>query len=248
MPDARDIDPADRFFERIDAIKPASTSLRQLSIAITGKPDLLRDVRRKKHLPSADNIRRLAEELDTTVDYLLGHSTARDQVLSEVSFADRSLPYNFRQPEMPPIPLVGTGDCASLAFESDTGEMVDIERSTFDPDHTVRMIARPPALRGAREVYAIYFHGESMMPRFEPGEIGIVDPSRPPAPGDYVLVQMTAADGESEVACVLVKRLVRSSSRELVLQQFNPPVTFTVPRGRVVRVHRILQQTDLLIG
>ena len=47
---------------------------------------------------------------------------------------------------------------------------------------------------------------------------------------------------------VLVKRLVRRTRRELVLEQFNPPLTFTVPKTRVARVHRILQQTDLLFG
>jgi phage repressor protein C with HTH and peptisase S24 domain len=50
------------------------------------------------------------------------------------------------------------------------------------------------------------------------------------------------------VATVLVKRLVRATTRELVLEQLNPAITFTVPRNRVARVHRILPQTDLLIG
>lgn len=247
MADPRETDTCERFFERVEALRPEGVSLRQLSLSVTGKPDLLRDVKRRGHLPTADNTRRLAEELNTSVDYLLGTVNNPDPVLSEVSIAERRIDWRGPQPDLPPIPLVGTGDCATIAFEDETGHMLEVERCSFDSDHTVRMIARPPALEGARDLYAIYFHGESMMPRFEPGEVGIVDPQRPAGPGDYVLVQLT--DGEEEaVISVLVKRLVRLNARELVLQQFNPPATFTVPRSRVARVHRILPQTDLLFG
>ncbi len=246
MAEPRDIATSEQFFARIEALRPQGVSLRQLSMTITGKPDLLRDVKRKGHLPTADNIRRLAEELGTSVDYLLGSVNNPDPVRSEVSIKDQKL--QWRAPtDLPGIPLVGTGDCASIAFEDETGNMLEIERCSFDADHTVRMINRPQALKGARDLYAIYFHGESMMPRFEPGEIGLVDPSRPAGPGDYVVVQLT--DGEDDaVVSVLVKRLVRSTTRELVLQQFNPPATFTVPRARVARVHRIMQPTDVLLG
>jgi hypothetical protein len=178
---------------------------------------------------------------------LLGTANNPDPVISEVGFLDRASGFDPRQPDLPPIPLVCTGDCASLQLSDIDGQMLDIERSSFDPDHMIRMIARPPALRGARDVYAIYFHGESMMPRFEPGEVGIVDPTRPAAPGDYVLVQLNNGS-EDHVTSVLVKRLVRANMRELVLEQFNPAITFTVPRSRVARIHRILPQTDLLFG
>lgn len=198
-------------------------------------------------MPSAARLAQLAQILGVSVDYLSGISANPDPVLSEVTFADRRIDWRGPQPDLPPIPLVGTGDCATISFEDETGQMLEVERCSFDADHTVRMIARPPALRGARDLYAIYFHGESMMPRFEPGEVGIVDPTRPAGPGDYVLVQLTNG-ADDLVASVLVKRLVRQNSRELVLEQFNPAAIFTVPRARVARVHRILPQTDLLFG
>jgi hypothetical protein len=197
--------------------------------------------------PRADKLNALAQALATTTDYLTGVSNNPDQVQSEVSLGDRRLAWRGAAPDLPPIPLVGTGDCASIQFEDQSGQMLDVERCSFDGDHTVRMIARPPALQGARDLYAIYFHGESMMPRFEPGEVGIVDPTRPAAPGDYVLVQLNNGE-EDHVTSVLVKRMVKANARELVLEQFNPPAIFTVPRARVARVHRILPQTDLLFG
>lgn len=201
----------------------------------------------KGGFPRADKLNALARALETTSDYLTGLVAAPDPVRSEVSFADRHLDWRGPRPDLPPIPLVGTGDCATVQFKDATGELLDVERCSFDAEHTVRMIARPPALQGARDLYAIYFQGESMMPRFEPGEVGIVDPTRPAGPGDYVLVQLNNGI-EDHVASVLVKRLVRANARELVLEQFNPAAIFTVPRSRVARFHRILPQTDLLFG
>lgn len=235
-----------RIAERLEATgKSAHAVSGEMGAGLGYVRDLLDPA--KGGFPRADKLNALARALDTTSDYLTGITASPEQVLSEVAFSDRRMEWRGAQPDFPPIPLVGTGDCANIQFEDSTGQLLDIERCSFDADHTVRMIARPPALQGARDVYAIYFQGESMMPRFEPGEVGIVDPSRPPAPGDYVLVQLNNGQ-EDHVTSVLVKRLVRSGPRELVLEQFNPPATFTVPRARVARVHRILQQTDLLFG
>jgi len=222
---------------------------RALSLAIGAHAGYVRDLLDPDRfaMPSAARLNALARELGTTSDYLTGIVNQPGQVLSEVTIADRRLDWRGPQPDLPPIPLVGTGDCATIEFADESGQMLDVERCSFNSDHTVRMIARPPALQGARDLYAIYFHGESMMPRFEPGEVGIVDPSRPAGPGDYVLVQLNNGE-EDHVTSVLVKRLVRASTRELVLEQFNPPATFTVPRSRVARVHRILPQTEMLFG
>lgn len=243
-------DPAEILRERLRRLidERADVTARSLSKAIGANHSYVSQILSGQGgMPSGARLAQLAAVLGVSVDYLTGMSAAPAPVLSEVGVSDRRLDWRPSLADLPPIPLVGTGDCATIQFEDESGEMLDIERCSFNGDHTVRMIARPPALRGARDLYAIYFHGESMMPRFEPGEVGIVDPSRPAGPGDYVLVQLTNGS-EDAVTSVLVKRLVRANARELVLEQFNPPATFTVPRGRVKRVHRILPQTDLLFG
>jgi hypothetical protein len=236
----------ERIQERLTATRKSAHAV---SLEIGAGQGYVRDLLdpAKGGYPRADKLNALARALGTTTDFLTGVSTNAQQVQSEVTIADRRLDWRGPLPDLPPIPLVGTGDCATMQFADETGAMLDVERCSFDADHTVRMIARPPALQGARDLYAIYFHGESMMPRFEPGEVGIVDPTRPAGPGDYVLVQLNNGE-EDHVTSVLVKRLVRTSARELVLEQFNPPATFTVPKARVARVHRILPQTDLLFG
>ena len=245
MPDIAEILP-----ERLASlIEKSGKSKRKVSLAIGAHAGYVRDLLDpdRFNVPSAARLNALARELGASSDFLVGASDNPDPVLSEVAIADRTIDWRGPQPDLPPIPLVGTGDCATIQFEDQTGAMLDIERCSFDADHTVRMIARPPALKGAPGLYAIYFQGESMMPRYEPGEVGIVDPSRPAGPGDYVLVQLNNGS-EDHVTSVLVKKLVRSNPRELVLEQFNPPAVFTVPRNRVARMHRIVPQTDLLFG
>ena len=86
-----------------------------------------------------------------------------------------------------------------------------------------------------------------MEPRFYPGEIGLIDPHRPPGPGEYALVQLNTGDSD-DVISVLVKKLVRRTSQEIVLEQYNPAITFAVPSARVQRIHRIMPQTELLFG
>jgi SOS-response transcriptional repressor LexA len=243
---SKTINPAAEVIERIDERRRfLKISDREFSLRVTGKPDFLRDMKRRGHLPSAENTARAAEVLGVSIDWLLGHSQTQQAALSEVTLGDRIAPWNGPPRGDPPIPLVGTGDCADLEVCDESGHLVSVERSSFDPDYHVRYLARPPALLGARDLYAIYFHGDSMLPRFEPGEVGIVDPRRPVASGDYVLVQLRD-DGDDSVTSVLAKRLVRQTTNDVVLEQFNPAVTFTIPRTRVARIHRIMRQTDLL--
>lgn len=242
-------DTAEILRQRLRAkIEDRRTTARSLSLAIGANPSYVSQLLDGRGgMPSAARLQALAEQLETSSDYLVGASASPDPVASEVSLSDRHLEWNGPTPGEPGIPIVGTGDCADLEVNDESGHMVSVERASFDPDYHVRYIARPPALRGARDLYAVYFHGQSMEPRYEAGEIGIVDPRRHAKAGDYVLVQLNSGESD-DVVSVLVKRLVRQSSTELVLEQFNPQMIFSVPRSRVARVHRILQQTDLLFG
>jgi len=247
------------FLERVDAwLADAGRSRRSLSLEISDQKSggVFADVARSGSIPKEARLRRLALATNLSVDYLVGRTNDPAAVASEVEITGAIKPPEdpagnlsaaAQASSSPMIPLVGTGDCGEITLADEHGNAVEVERNSFDPDYSVRMIIRPPALLGARDLYAIYFQGESMVPRFEPGEVGIVDPVRPVRPGDYVLVQLTNGEDE-DVATVLVKRLVRKLGRDLLLEQFNPPLTFTVPGKRVKRVHRIMPQTDLLFG
>ncbi len=242
-------EPAEILRERLgEALSKSSLSPRALSLAIGANHSYVSQLLDGRGgMPAANRVIKLADALDVSAEWLLGEIDYPAPVRSDVSLSDRHIEWRGPDRAEPGIPLVGTGDCADLNVCSESGEMITVERSSFDPDHHVRMLVRPPALRGQSGLYAIYFHGESMEPRFEAGEVGIVDPQRPVRNGDYVLVQLNAGDSD-EVVSVLVKRLVRQNADEIVLEQFNPSVTFSVPKSRVARVHRILQQTELLFG
>lgn len=193
--------------------------------------------------PSAQKLRRLAEELNTTTDFLVGRSDAPGQIRSEVSLAE--MPQGWRGPKRDGIPVHGTGLCGDLIITGPDGSVQEIEQLQLDVDHAVDWIERPRALAFANDAYAIYFHGSSMERRFYQGERGIVDPVRPARPGDIVLVQIS--DGETgSMVCALVKELVRSTSSFVELLQYNPEIRFRLPQDRVMRMHRVYRPDELL--
>lgn len=236
-------DERDQLAERVALrIKALERNPREVSIAASGKPDLVRDIYRHKRMPTGPALHDLAAELETTTDYLLGRVDVPDQVRSEVSIRDISTEWQGNRKDS--IPVLGTGYCEDLILEGDDGEAFSVERVMLETDHVVRMIERPPALWNAREAYAIYFHGSSMEPRFYQGELGIVDPRRPPSPGDFVVVQLNNGESDS-VVNVLVKQLVRTGGGFIYLKQFNPERSFRVARGLVSRMHRICGPNEL---
>lgn len=245
---------APMLLQRIDSrLAEMDRSRYWLDKQVTGgsSTKVVKEIERKGTIPREPRLRAIAKTLGVSLDYLMGRSEDPDPVKSEVALREAGGAFTHRPANpfkpLPAIPLVGTGDCADLQFETETGELVDIERSSFDPDHTVRLIERPPALKGAKDIYAIYFQGESMLPRYEPGEVALIDPTRPAGPGDYVLVQLNNGT-EDDVTSVLVKRLVSANSKTVALRQLNPDITFNVPRRRIARMHRIMPQIDLLFG
>lgn len=237
---------ATRLLERLAA---RDLSPRGLSLRIGANASYVSQlINGKGGTPSAERLRQMAAELDTTTDWLIGRVDTPVQPLSEVSgFSDVRLTWRGQtEAAGPRIPVLGTGHCTDLEISGD-GAVVLVEQALFEPDHAVATIERPPALLGATDAYAIHYRGSSMEPVFTQGQIGVVDPRRVARPGDDVIVQLN--DGASHtVVTVLVKRLVRETSRYVELEQFNPPVTFRVPRERVERLHRLLTVGDLLGG
>lgn len=236
----------DQIYRRIEEKREAAgLSPRALSIQATGKPDAIRDMKRRGSAPGVTTLTRIAEVLGTTTDWLLGQTDSPEQPRSEVSFRDAPVPFSSAGGDG--IPLVGTAWGDDLAVEGMAGEPYQVERLLLEVDHTVRLVYRPPALWAAREAYAIYFHGTSMEPRFRQGDVGVVDPRRPPSPGDDVVVQLNDGTGD-DVVTVLVKQLVRTNAQFVELRQFNPAVSFRIPRRQVTRLHRIVPLAELLGG
>lgn len=137
-----------------------------------------------------------------------------------------------------PVPLLGSAiggewegiDEAIELTELYLGEVLDY-------------LARPPSLSGDPGAYAVTIVGDSMAPRFEPGERAFVSPRAPASIGDDVIVQLKDCDAQGDdadrITMVLIKRLVRRSAAFVELRQFNPDLTFRVPSARIAAIHRV---------
>lgn len=108
---------------------------------------------------------------------------------------------------------------------------------------TVQFIDRPTNLRGVVGAYAVIVRGDSMHPKYDPGDIAHVNPAKRVEPGRYVLVQRLNPDDENRPFAV-IKRLVRRTEKKLVLEQLNPPHRFELPTAEIVSIHRIVGSSE----
>jgi phage repressor protein C with HTH and peptisase S24 domain len=106
----------------------------------------------------------------------------------------------------------------------------------------VAEVFAPAELEHVPDAYAVYVFGTSMEPRYAEGEGVWVHPHRPVRAGNYVVVHIKGDSGEPDLG--YVKKFVRRSAKELVVEQLNPPKgedrLMRFPGDRVVAVHRII--------
>lgn len=84
--------------------------------------------------------------------------------------------------------------------------------------------------------YLLFMPGDSMLPRFRPGETLLVDKVKPPSVGDDVLVQLAKAS--STPLCCIAQLKDRSRST-LQLRQYGYAVDAEVEKSDVAFLHRI---------
>jgi phage repressor protein C with HTH and peptisase S24 domain len=130
-----------------------------------------------------------------------------------------------------PVPLVGT------ALGGAFGDLEGVEMTELRLHEILDYLARPQGLADDRDAYAVEIVGDSMAPRFEPGERVFVSPKATVRPGDDVIIQLTDPNGRGDhadaITEVLIKRLVRRTASYVELRQFNPDTTFEVPITRI---------------
>lgn len=236
------MDQADKFLREIDQFQALTgQSDRAISMGITGKPDLVRKVRESRRLPKGDNLAAAATYLNVPISRLIGLDEQPTETVVDRRIAYR--PDGIRND----LPIQGTALGHNLSFDTEGG--AEIEDTIFDPGEPIRHINRPAVLEGVRGAYAVYIQGESMSPRYEPGELAVVDPRKTAQLGDDVIVQLYGdpdTPDHDQVVSVLIKRLVRRSASWVELRQFNPDVRFKVDAARVRSIHRIVPIGDML--
>jgi phage repressor protein C with HTH and peptisase S24 domain len=92
----------------------------------------------------------------------------------------------------------------------------------------IQYIARPDPLLTVASAFGVYVVGESMSPAYEQGDIALVHPGLPARRGADVILTRPDAHGASDA---LIKRLVGWTESDWILEQYNPPREFALPRA-----------------
>lgn len=242
---------AKSLYERLMSVKPDGLSPNAWAAKAGVSRNFFNDVRRRGNA-NHDNLEKVLEAIGVSwAQFDAGEPAGGVDTLvrSEVKGTgmqahDVERAWRGPQPQKP-VPLLGT------AFG---GEWSDgVEMTELHLTDVLDYVGRPQAVVGDAGAYAVEIVGDSMEPRYEPGERVIVSPRVPARPGDDVIVQLRAPqngeageeavpdpDHMNRVTLVLIKRLVKRTSQFVELQQFNPPETFQVPAKRIAAVHRVM--------
>lgn len=219
---------------------------RAASLAATGKPDAITMIRRGA-TPSATRLMQLADVLGVEPSYLMGNVTPPPSSIIFPSTARNA-------PEMPivprglarDVPIYGTALGADLELK-DNGHH-DVETMHIMMNEVLDYARRPPSMAARRDIYAVFVVGDSMYPRWSSGELAFVDPKRPPSIGDDVILQLRNRNNteEDEIEVALIKRLQRRTGSGVKLEQFNPPLDFSLDVDRIASIHRVIPYSELL--
>jgi phage repressor protein C with HTH and peptisase S24 domain len=119
------------------------------------------------------------------------------------------------------------------------GIAVGGEDGMFELNGVVHEVVDGPAsLSGVDGAYAVYMRGDSMEPKYEHGQTLFVHPYRPVRPGNYVVVQLSDSRA-------MVKRYLRRTAHEIVIEQLNPRREIALPSDSVASVHLIVVANEL---
>jgi phage repressor protein C with HTH and peptisase S24 domain len=207
---------------------------RGASLEVSDNADLIRNILvGKSQNPRSDTIEKLARALELPAEQVLAATADRESrptstPVAEVRPAPVELPPLQRMPS--DVPVMGTAaGSATGAFQFEGG--------------VIDYVRRPPALTGAKDIYAIFIQGDSMDPEHPPGALRFVNPHRPPSIGDTIVIQVREAENEPMQA--FIKRLEKRTEASVITSQLNPPGNITFARKTILAVHKVLTVNDL---
>lgn len=143
-----------------------------------------------------------------------------------------SLPQRHEMPRDVPVFGTAMGANGDGAFIINIGGQVD----------TVR---RGPGIANNRGVFAIYVEGESMAPRYQPGELVYLDKNRPIRMGDDVVL-VVEMPGKGDEPRAYLKRLMRRTADRWICEQFNPPKTVEFDVASLKDKFRVLTLNEVM--
>ena len=183
------------------------------------------------HHPRTDTLSKLAAALELPLEDVL-EAASGATMRGDVKIAPPIL-FPERTGAMPrDVPVMGTAAGSVLG-----GYDFRFEGGVID------YVRRPPALAGAKDIYAIFVTGSSMEPKFSAGDLCFINPHRPPAIGDTVIIQIRPqTDGDPEA---YIKHLVRRTADKVIASQLNPEGTIEFKAPTVIAIHKVLSMNEL---
>ena len=142
------------------------------------------------------------------------------------------------------LPVYGSALGAEEVIDGEAVELTTLNRAEI-----MEYRERPPILNGKQDVYGLFVQGSSMDPAFDDGDLLVVQKTGAISVGDFVVVYIRPKsdhdDGET-AENVLIKRLVKRTAQYIELRQYQPDITFRIPRQDVLRIDKALRTRDLL--
>ncbi len=191
---------------------------------------------------SNENLRRISEEFDTSMDWLVA-----GRGMLPASLGISALVPATKRADIEHGTSVGAEANATIGGQNQKGwkevpvygQAVAGENGEFLMNGSILFTAlAPPSVVAISDAYGVRVSGSSMEPRYFDGEVVFVDPSRIARAGDFVVVQVKL--DEHGDLWGFVKRFVRWNTKELVLSQFNPDKQLSFPGGQVFSCHVIV--------
>lgn len=217
----------DRIARIRSLLEEHSLNMKAVSLAAGKGETFVRDMLKRGRDPSASNL----DAVESAIERLLGR-VPLTPVAPEVREADAApAPFN---------KFTLAKDVEVMGTVAGSGISKGAFRITSDP---VDIVLRPPGLENVKGLYALYVEGDSMSPKYEPGDLIYVNPHRPARPGDVVVVQDPLADGDDFEG--YVKILVRKTADWLFTRQLNPDDELKFKVTPALRVHRVYTTAEL---
>ena len=226
---------ADRIAQRLKEIRKSAHAA---SLEAGGSPSLIPNILNgRSENPRRDTLEKIANVLGVSVEWLAaGGETPEMPNDSEVAFAHG---LEKRLPDSGVVPVLGT---ALGSLIPTNGEDAEFEGFIIDAE-PIQRVRQPVGIAGQRSIYAIYVVGDSMYPMHPPGDIRFVQPHRPPAPGDTVVVQTKQWEHDPGQAYIKIYR--RRAGGCVILEQINPAATLKIPEQYVDKMHRVVPNNEL---
>jgi transcriptional regulator with XRE-family HTH domain len=99
-------------------------------------------------------------------------------------------------------------------------------------------VLAPPQLETVPGAQALYVRGRSMEPRYYPGELVYLNPTRPPNPGDFVLALVREPQFAAPIG--YVRQYLGEDARHVRLATLNPRRQYAVDRKALISVTKIV--------